>query len=958
MTDNKFSIRHPLPLWLSGLWGQITIFFALYVLVYLGWVAFHWGGEENVTLIGNLAYLPVDLISMIAAWRVFTQKDLDLRIRRMWLLLGLAFFSYFVGDLIWAYVENVLQAQPFPSAADFFYLLFAPFAAFGLFSMPGAPHNRRERWQYFFDMLLLMTTSGVLMWYFIIQSTIESNAGDWLTQAIAVAYPITDFIVISSIVGALLRQPDRDTRSALWLLFAGMIFFVSADIIYAYTALAGTYVTGSWVDAGWVLAQFTFLVAALRQTYQAPADLQKSRLANLQDNFVRMLPNIVAATGTLVAIGTVLTNYQSQAGWLMGGTLVIVLLFIVRQFINIQTYNFRNRLSWSFILLAGLTMLSILTGSFIQFRQASRAAYQQRLLDIVTLTAMQQDGDAFLTISSENDAEFQRVRAQNLAIKRISPDFAFVYTMRYDDQGIYFVVDAGEPDDPGLAAFGERYEDPSETLAASYRTLTTPIVDKDIYTDAYGSFLSAYAPIWTDSGQIAGIIGVDIAAGKVLASERDFLLKNLGLFAITLPLIALLGWALGNALASPIQKLARATAQISNGNFNYQPLTTNVPEIQLLDDALLSMTEQLKSSIENLEQRVAERTRELFSVAEISTAVSTVLETDKLLQQVVDLAKERFGLYHAHIYLLNETGDRLVLASGAGEAGRQMVAKGHSIPLDREQSLVARAARERKGVTVNDVTRAPDFLPNPLLPETRSELAVPMMVGDSVVGVFDVQSEVVGRFTESDIAVQTTLASQVASAVQNTRQYIESLWFKLGIENSGDAVFATDVNGTITYANPAFEKVYGYAPADVIGQNPRIIKSGLLTQENYQQFWNALLSKQSVTGEIVNRHKDGHLVYVTGTNSAIVNDAGEIIGFLAVHHDITEQKKSQDSIAKRARQQEALNLIAQKIQGADTVEKALQIAARELGRALGQKPTLVALEPSVLDGAHNLTSGK
>ncbi|MCK7527031.1 MAG: hypothetical protein MZV64_60205 [Ignavibacteriales bacterium] len=70
-------------------------------------------------------------------------------------------------------------------------------------------------------------------------------------------------------------------------------------------------------------------------------------------------------------------------------------------------------------MLAGLTMVVILTGSFIQFRQTSRSAYQQRLLDIVTLTAMQQDGDAFLTISSENDAEFQRVRAQNLAIKRI-----------------------------------------------------------------------------------------------------------------------------------------------------------------------------------------------------------------------------------------------------------------------------------------------------------------------------------------------------------------------------------------------------------------------------------------------------------------------------------------------------------------------------------------------------------
>jgi GAF domain-containing protein len=141
---------------------------------------------------------------------------------------------------------------------------------------------------------------------------------------------------------------------------------------------------------------------------------------------------------------------------------------------------------------------------------------------------------------------------------------------------------------------------------------------------------------------------------------------------------------------------------------------------------------------------------------------------------VVDLTKERFNLYHSHIYLLDQAGENLVLASGAGEPGRQMKAKGLSIPLDREQSLVARAARERKGVTVNDVTQAPDFLPNPLLPDTRSELAVPMIVGANVIGVFDVQSDQIGRFTDSDINIQTTLAAQVATSVQNVRSFEQS----------------------------------------------------------------------------------------------------------------------------------------------------------------------------------------
>ena len=176
----------------------------------------------------------------------------------------------------------------------------------------------------------------------------------------------------------------------------------------------------------------------------------------------------------------------------------------------------------------------------------------------------------------------------------------------------------------------------------------------------------------------------------------------------------------------------------------------------------------------SLEKRVADRTRDLEIVAEVGTATSTILDVKSLLQEVVNLTKERFNLYHSHIYLLDEAGENLVLASGAGEAGRQMVAEERSIPLNREQSLVARAAREQKGIIVNDVTQVPDFLPNPLLPDTRSELAVPMIVGGRVIGVFDVQSDLVGRFTDSDINIQTTLAAQVATSIQNVRSFEQS----------------------------------------------------------------------------------------------------------------------------------------------------------------------------------------
>ncbi len=188
-----------------------------------------------------------------------------------------------------------------------------------------------------------------------------------------------------------------------------------------------------------------------------------------------------------------------------------------------------------------------------------------------------------------------------------------------------------------------------------------------------------------------------------------------------------------------------------------------------------NIAEQVSVHIENLRlfELNEKRAHELETVAVVSTTASTVLNPDELLQSVVDLTKERFNIYHTHIYLADDAWNTLLLAAGAGEIGRQMVAAGHSIQIDEEKSLVARATRERNAIIVNDVRSDPDFLPNPFLPETRSEMAVPMISGDKVTGVFDVQSDLVGHFTPEDANIYTTLASQVAVALQNARLYVE-----------------------------------------------------------------------------------------------------------------------------------------------------------------------------------------
>lgn len=159
--------------------------------------------------------------------------------------------------------------------------------------------------------------------------------------------------------------------------------------------------------------------------------------------------------------------------------------------------------------------------------------------------------------------------------------------------------------------------------------------------------------------------------------------------------------------------------------------------------------------------------RNLQSVVELNSSVASILNVEQLLQDVVDLLKDRFGLYHAHIYLYDEQTGLLRLAAGAGYIGELMVAERRTIELANPESIVARAGRSFQSVVVNDVNIAPDFLPHPLLPDTQSEFAVALMARGGLAGVLDVQSEQRNFFTPDEVRIIELAASQVSTALSN-----------------------------------------------------------------------------------------------------------------------------------------------------------------------------------------------
>jgi len=340
----KSSIQKLIPVWLLNRRGVACGVVGIYIVFYIAWTRFQWGATEsfrlipnwdidrNFALISDLAYQPVSLLAAIVAWRIAFHRAFDSQLRRAWFILGLAMLAQTLGDTAWFYLEVILQQQPFPSIADLFFISFYPLALLGLLTLPSAPLKSTERLRVLLDLAIIMITSAMAVWYFIISPTAAQYENGQLDQILAAAYPVGDLVLLGGIFALLFRGAEGAVRSMLILYLTGLVLNVAGDLSYAYTSLNGTYVSGGWMDISWVLAYWFFALAAVRQEYitGSSSDSLSARVFTRSSLTLPLLA-IVLGYGMLINVTRTGFSGNSAAQGILVGAGLLTLFVVSRQ---------------------------------------------------------------------------------------------------------------------------------------------------------------------------------------------------------------------------------------------------------------------------------------------------------------------------------------------------------------------------------------------------------------------------------------------------------------------------------------------------------------------------------------------------------------------------------------------------------------------------------------------------
>ncbi len=285
--------------------------------------------------------------------------------------------------------------------------------------------------------------------------------------------------------------------------------------------------------------------------------------------------------------------------------------------------------------------------------------------------------------------------------------------------------------------------------------------------------LGAYR--WLDERELALLVELPQAEAYApvvrLASSLSIIGALLGVLLLSVI------YLMARQVTRPILALTNVAGEVASGRLDVEVPVLTQDEIGILARAFGTMVNELRRSYSELERQVEERTAalkrralQITAAAEVSREALSIRDVEVLLQRVVNLITERFGYYHAGIFLVDENREYAVLRAASSEGGKRMLERHHRLQVGRV-GLVGYVAAVGEPRIALDVGEDAVFFNNPDLPETRSEMALPLRVRGEVLGVLDVQSTEPEAFTEEDVEVLQVMADQLAAAIDNARLF-------------------------------------------------------------------------------------------------------------------------------------------------------------------------------------------
>jgi GAF domain-containing protein/HAMP domain-containing protein len=299
-------------------------------------------------------------------------------------------------------------------------------------------------------------------------------------------------------------------------------------------------------------------------------------------------------------------------------------------------------------------------------------------------------------------------------------------------------------------------------------------------------YFVTYSPVESMNWSLGSVIPTEVLLGPVaqLSIELEehtrsmFLLQILPVSLLILGGALSAGWLTTRRIVMPLRKLSASVQQMTGGQAELDLPVSRYQEIHILTQAFQKMADEVRLTLQNLEQRVADRTRDLERrsrqiqvAAEVARDATANRELKALLDHTVNLLQDRFEFTHAAVYLLNAKRTLAVLFS-AGGLSPDLIEAGISVRVGEQGAvgLAASSGQPRIWQEENTQTR----MLKPYLPEIRSELALPLKLENQVIGVLLVASSAANAFDEEDITVLQIVADQTAAAVNNARLFTEA----------------------------------------------------------------------------------------------------------------------------------------------------------------------------------------